>query len=280
MAGIRKGANVHVLAVLAGLAIMGNAHAVSPPEASNVAAAPTPFLGGFLEESRVVYPLEMAGWTAGDEHRYDDQASGVSVGYARGEGTPGVLTVYFYPAGVLSPDAFTDAAAAVWEGIAEARRGDGGSAAMGDLEPYASPSRPGAPGYIGSLSFENEHGAYHSAMALLLDRLYFVKARLSIDAREASLAETGETLRRIMDALEARLVISSTGACWHVDPLDIPGAGAVSGPDGHLAGCDGEAPSNPEVGEGMREIRFEYRALPTAGAEPPRRPRAKTGKSR
>lgn len=40
--------------------------------ASSQARASLPFLGGFLRETRILYPLGFDAWSARDEHRFDD----------------------------------------------------------------------------------------------------------------------------------------------------------------------------------------------------------------
>lgn len=71
--------------------------------AARAGAAESPFLGGFLQESRVVYPLQLGQWQAGAEQRYTEQEEGASINY-RDPAQPGaLLSVYFYPAGQLAP---------------------------------------------------------------------------------------------------------------------------------------------------------------------------------
>ena len=38
-----------------------------------------PLLGGFLQQSRILYPLQVGEWNATAEHLYEDQQHGVSI---------------------------------------------------------------------------------------------------------------------------------------------------------------------------------------------------------
>ena len=60
------------------LASIGGAVAADAVTREQADAAP-PFLGGFLKETRILYPLRHDGWEAQGEHLYDVQALGASV---------------------------------------------------------------------------------------------------------------------------------------------------------------------------------------------------------
>lgn len=95
-----------------------------------------PFLGGFIRESRIVYPLAVGSWRARGEKRHDAQAAGVSVRFAREGVEHRWIDVFFYPVGVLSPEqlrAFPEGEVAA---LAEARRSAGVTADLGDLSRF------------------------------------------------------------------------------------------------------------------------------------------------
>jgi hypothetical protein len=233
---------------------------------------PSPFLGGFLRESRIVYPLKVGEWEAVGEHRYDEQEYGVSVRYVHGQDRDRWIDVYFYPAGVLSLAQFADAAGAEADLIAQAHRQAGHSGFdISAVRPFSLASnRPAAiiPARAVDLGYTVNGKAYSSAMTLLLDRLYFVKARYSIEQARLSRADTLRQLEQFSAQLHPSLVMLSSGDCAMTSQMDA-GTGRITARqslDGRrLPGCIGEAPENPQVLDGMREIRIEYRAPADAG---------------
>ncbi|WP_159016323.1 hypothetical protein [Cognatiluteimonas profundi] len=231
---------------------------------------PQPFLGGFLRESRIVYPLKVGEWEAIGEHRFDEQEYGVSVRYAHGRDSDRWIDVYFYPAGVLSAAQFAEAARTEADLIGQAHRQAGhADFDIGELQAFSVASVPVAPAAAiparaVDLGYTIHGTAYSSAMTLLLDHLYFVKARYSIEQARLSREDTLRQLEQFTAQLHPSLVVLSTGDCSMSSQIDA-GTGRVTArapvPDGRLlAGCVGESPVNPDVVDGMREIRIEYRA--------------------
>lgn len=216
-----------------------------------------PFLGGFLRETRILYPLEVAGWTAGGEKIYDEQQDGVSVRFVR-DRDEGWIDVYFYPAGVIDRDEFARAAEAERESIRQVRsQSDDQPPDLSVLRVLDMPATGGAaaanlPAYALDALLHLREGTYHSAMTLMLDRMYFVKGRMSRPAEFTPRGALGGELESFMRALASRLTILSTGQCW-----DAPIGSGKFGRD--VPGCAGRDPLEPDVEAGMREIRIEYR---------------------
>jgi hypothetical protein len=55
----------------------------------------TPFLGGFLKETRVLYPLRIGDWEAQGEHLYEQQELGASVRYVHQGDKDRWIDLYF-----------------------------------------------------------------------------------------------------------------------------------------------------------------------------------------
>lgn len=204
-----------------------------------------PLLGGFLLHSRIQYPLQVGEWSATTEHLYDDPAYGVSIRYAHGEDLDRWIDLYFYPAGRLSPRQFSEAAHEEADGIRLAHREAGNIAVdMGELQSF-SPGGNGANALDGvamDLGFTCDDIAYSSAMTLTLDRLYFVKARYSIEEARLSRRDTLQQLQAFVTALQPRLSLRSV----------LSGASTP----GQLDVDAGEATRADD----LREIRLDYRA--------------------
>lgn len=273
------------------------------------AAEPPPFLGGFLTESRAVYPLKVGHWEAVDEHRYDDPAYGVSVRYRDSREPDRWLDVYFYPAGVVNEDALRQGVEQTREGIAQMGRQSQtyDSVDVGDLKRIVlhtgqGDGRRDLPTYLVPISLSAKGQAYHSVMGLLVLDMYFVKLRYSAPADEIGQWRMNSQSRRFLRELVRTGEVLSTGACW--DPLPIikrahldehaEGMLMSNSVDGQLASvafsdrveatdpadpasllmqvmaslttgriadpsCVAPENINPQVGDGMREIRMEYR---------------------
>lgn len=273
-----------------------------------------PFLGGFIRETRILYPLQVGRWVAQGERRYAPQASGVSVRYAYGEATDRWIDVFFYPVGVIDDAQWRSMAEAEHAALAEARRQSGVEVDMGPLSRFRIRGGDGDPvdGHTTDLGFPVDGRAMSSAMVLVRDRLYVVKGRLSAHADALSRRKARRALESFFREMWPGVTIASTGRCWA--PLPVAKLDAAPAPDDILAkqerdgrieayltrdrvlavepgspgaqammfigmgmlgrlvdGCAGDAPVDPEVAEGLREIRIEYRpevreASPT-GAE-------------
>lgn len=189
-----------------------------------------PLLGGYLRETRVVYPLRVGKWQAVDEHRYDRQEFGVSVRYALSNRSDRWIDVYFYPAGVLSADEFERVAGEEREALAEVGRQPGGYEDMdlGELHRFASARRrDGAvSGRSLDLAYTSQGERKSSAMTLQLDRMYLVKGRYSVPAKAATRAQARASLEDFVSDLSGRLTVASTGRCWNPLPIEKLEAGA------------------------------------------------------
>ena len=187
-----------------------------------------PFLGGFLKETRIVYPLELGPWKAVGEHLYEQQEFGVSVRYAHGNDVDRWIDLYFYPAGVLSDEQFKDAAESERKLILQMQEQPGGyeSIDMGGLQRFfiASPEegekKHHVMGYAIDMSYVHGGETKNSAMTLLLDRLYFVKGRFSIAEDRMSRRKARQLLKNFVGELAPRLTIVSSGECWMPLPID------------------------------------------------------------
>ena len=212
-------------------------------------------LGGWLQHSRILYPLDVGEWSAAAEHLYEDRQYGVSIRYAHGQDQDRWIDLYFYPAGRLSPGQFSEMAHAEADGIRLAHRQAGNTGVdMGALQSF-SPNTGAANAIEGvamDMGYTCDDIAYSSAMTLTLDRLYFVKARYSIEEARLSRHDTLQQLQAFVTALQPRLTLRSS----------VDGAMTTIG---HL---DSDA-SDPRSPDGLREIRLDYR-VETDGVQPPR----------
>lgn len=294
---------------MAGLGlVLGLLAAAAVQAAPDGDEAPVPFLGGFLKETRIVYPLRIGAWEAVGERLYDEAELGASVRYQSGDSTDRWIDVYFYPAGVVPDSHLHHAAQAALQGI-ESTVGQSGGYVEGDfgglrrfqvMPPGDAPAA--IPARSADMRLVREDGEYHSALTLLIDRLYYVKGRYTAAAGAVDRREARDVLEAFITELVRGTYIGSTGRCWSpapVDPLpagapapaesrlsivsdDAAGAWLVGGRvlahdplgdaaqalamlamavDGRLyPGCVGAEPHNPDVSDGLREIRLEYRA--------------------
>lgn len=287
--------------------VPGAALAIDGVQSGEPAASESPFLGGFLKETRIVYPLEVDGWEAVGERRYDAVELGASVRYQAAGHEDRWIDVFFYPVGVVPASHLQQAARVTLEEIRDAvGQQEGYTAAdMGALRRFEV-RRDGdsAPIHARSadLRIDFEQGAYHSALVLMIDRLYYVKGRYTVDADAMGRDEARRTLEQFMARVVRASDIGSVGDCWSPVPVEALSAEAgepagsrmsiasesdggawlladrvvARDPAGESAkalsllamtmdgrlypGCVGDAPRNPDVPEGHREIRLEYRA--------------------
>jgi hypothetical protein len=155
----------------------------------------TPFLGGFLRETRVIYPLRHDGWEAQGEHLYEVQELGASVRYANKRYPERWIDLYFYPAGVLDAKQFDQAMLQEREALLAAAQPGVYYSEMdlGETQTFTYRLRD-ADGKKGEksqgrsldLHVVRSGRGLSSAMTLQLERLYFIKARMS--AQEGDLA--------------------------------------------------------------------------------------------
>ena len=206
------------------------AFAMSPAWAEGSAPARQaqgPFLGGFLKETRIVYPLQVGTWHAQGEHLFENQAYGVSVRYGADDAADGWIDIYFYPAGVLSAQELQRVAQIERDNIAEAQRIAGMPAPdMGELHRFSFDSvwdngrpRP-VDAWAADLGMTLEGTRYSSVLALMLDHLYFIKGRYSVPSDHLSRRDASKRLEDFMARLAPQLVISSSGGCWMPLPIE------------------------------------------------------------
>jgi hypothetical protein len=170
--------------------------------------------------TRIVYPLRVDGWDAVGEHLFDEQEYGVAIRYAHGQDRDRWIDVYFYPAGALTRAQFAKAARLEADLVRRAHdeaRHPG--FAMGPLETFGTGLDGTAvnladEGIAVDLQYHADGTAYSSAMVLLLDRRYFVKARYSVAQAVLSRAQTREALGDFVLRLQSRLSIESVGEGW------------------------------------------------------------------
>ncbi|WP_132986488.1 hypothetical protein [Luteimonas terricola] len=254
------------------------AFAVTAQAAPDAGEASGPFLGGFLKETRIVYPLQLGEWEAVGEQLYDAVELGASVRYQSGDSLDRWIDVYFYPVGVVPGSHLQQAALATLQDIESNVGRPGGyvDAELGELRRFqvgrVDDKAEAIPALSADMRLVREEGDYHSAVTLLIDRLYYVKGRYSVAAGAMDRSAVRGALEAFIAELVSGTYIGSTGSCWSPAPVEAPPAGAAvpaesrlsitsEGGNGRLyPGCVGAEPHNPDVPEGHREIRFEYRA--------------------
>lgn len=183
-----------------------------------------PFLGGFLKETRVIYPLEVEGWKAKDEHRYEHQELGASVRYARPGSEEGWIDVYFYPAGVVSG---TDRDEVLERTLEEIRLSVGQGGGEADLDAPtrltytlgSGKAREEVAASSTSMRLLRKGKGYHSAMVLLDRHLYFVKGRYSVPEASMSRRKVKQRLEDFIGDLLPETSLHSTGGCWMPLPV-------------------------------------------------------------
>ena len=205
---------------------------------------------GSVRESRIVYPLAVGEWQAVGEHLFEDEEDGVCVRYVHGPDRDRWIDVYFYPAGALTHAQFSDAVRMEVDLIRRAHLQAGHAGFdMGRARSFSfrGDDSGAIDGEAFDLSYAVDGVHYSSAMTLLLDRLYFVKARYSIEQARASRRETREQLQTFVAQLQPRVSISNA--------------------------CDGSAAWSSQPGADlaadMREIRLEYQAVDAIPARIP-----------
>lgn len=213
------------------------------PEPQPGAAQPPemPFLGGFLRETRIVYPLTLGEWKAVGEHRYDDQASGVSVRYGHGDDSDRWIDMYFYPVGTLSDEQVAvlagqerDALKQAWLQGPDAKEGDVSVLHAIALKPRGKGNKDKRiAAYSVDLTYAHEGSRRNSAMVVLFDRLYMVKARFSVQDAAFSRPKARKLLEEFTANLAPQLTFSSIGGCWMPLPIE-PLAADKPAPDGSL----------------------------------------------
>jgi hypothetical protein len=230
-------------------------------EASCAKGKETPFLGGYLRESHVVYPLGIGAWKMVGERRYDEPEAGASVRYQRDGDTSGWIDVFFYPVGAISAEQVAQVAASERAGLLESWAKELGGKpitplstftmplAKGEVSATQSPRPANVTAHAVDFTYTRKDITYGSAMVFLVDRLYAIKFRYSADASAIPRKQVRRDLEAFSRQLVAGLDISSTGACGQPAMFD----------NGKRAdGCVGVDAIQPVVNEGWRELRFEY----------------------
>ncbi|MEL1263615.1 hypothetical protein [Pseudoxanthomonas putridarboris] len=181
-----------------------------------------PFLGGFLTETRILYPLAVGDWEARGEHRYEQAEMGVSVRYQHRVHRDRWVDIYFYPAGVLPQGRLLEEAKGTLEGVRQ--HGGYSRAEIAPLRGYAIATGSGKqrrqlPAYAVSMSLQRDGKDYSSAMVLLAKDLYFIKGRFSAEADALKPARVQSRLQALMEPLVRQTSLFSTGACWMPPPI-------------------------------------------------------------
>lgn len=205
----------------------------------------TPFLGGFLTETRILYPLTLDGWEAIGEHRFEEAELGASVRYRKPSREDRWLDVYFYPAGVLPPDRLRrDVEQTVTEiGGLAGRKGGYERVEMGTLRPFTitlgkGKEQRGVEGYSISMRLQREGKAYHSAMVMLVNDMYYIKTRMTVDEDQARQERVRALLEQSTLELVRALRVSNTGTCWNPAPIRKAGASLDAGGPDVVASAD------------------------------------------
>ncbi|UHQ21874.1 hypothetical protein LVB77_14490 [Lysobacter sp. 5GHs7-4] len=240
-----------------------------------------PFLGGFLRESHVVYPLKLDGWEMLGEQRYDSQEAGASVRFQHAKDQAGWIDVFFYPVGVLSEAEIATMAGTERQSLIDAwgkampdPQGMPSVAALrvpaGARPPSDASRTDGIAAYAVDFAYTRDGKALSSAMVFAVHRMYAIKFRYSTEAAKMSRAQVRQALERFARQLLPRLEITSTGGCWS-SPKKSLAKGGQDAQAPQYDGCAGAEPMHPDVKDGMRELRFEYRAADPAPANRPLR---------
>lgn len=221
-----------------------------------------PFLGGFLRETSVIYPERIGTWVMVGEHRFDTAPYGASLRYERPDDNTGFIDVYIYPVGVNSAEAVAEQAVIERDALQKGWASQLVDPPMSPLSTFTLPVRPVAnpspyhqprpktvTAYQVDFGFKREEGAYSGAFIYMVDRLHGIEIRYNAKASSLDRAQLRKEAEKFTREVFPQLGIVSNGSCG------LPQMGV----DGKLAdGCDGIEPVTPAVGEGMRELRFEY----------------------
>ncbi len=214
-------------AVLLGFLIAAPSAASAGEPAPVQVASQRPFLGGWLRETRVVYPLRVGDWEAMGEHRYERAESGASVRYQHRAHKDRWMDLYFYPSGVLPDAAFAQVVARGAADIATARRKAGHR--VDEVTPARTFAAPGPHDrLLGALAvkprsvgfvLEQDRARYHSVLAMTLREMHFVKVRFSAEASALALENLRGEGESFLAGFAGAVRILNTGDCWKV--LDI-----------------------------------------------------------
>lgn len=224
---IRKRGLAVLLAVLLATMVVPAAAASDTSKASaETEVQPTPFLGGFIKETRVTYPLRIGQWQAQDEHLYDEQYLGASIRYRHDGEKSRWIDLYFYPAGVLPGARLIQEADGTLEGIRLSAGKPGGWSEV-DVAPVDAisftvghgKSRHRIAARSASLRMVGDGKTYSSAMVMLARDLYYIKGRYSAEARTQSRRQVQAQLEKFMEEVVRVAAVRSTGECWMPPPM-------------------------------------------------------------
>ena len=257
---VRRGARASALLLLFSL----------PPWAAAMQAPPSaepPFLGGFLTETRIVYPLRVGDWSAVGEHLYEQQELGVSVRYKDDRRKERWIDLYFYPVGMLPPGEFAEVAERAATELRQAAeyRGETKGLEIDPLTAFVIDLPDGKDTTLDarsvSLRMPNEGAMYSSAMAITAHRMYLIKGRYSVDEGSADRAGVKRELERFVGDIVRATQIVSSGACWMPLPIVQKAAPLTAGKDATL--------HVDTKGEGVQAVAYADRveALDTQSTE-------------
>ncbi|WP_282295033.1 hypothetical protein [Stenotrophomonas sp. PS02289] len=224
-----------------------------------------PLLGGFLRETSVIYPERIGTWVMVGEHRIDTVPYGASLRYQRPDDSSGFIDLYIYPVGMNTPEAVAEQAKIEREALQQNWAPQLVDPPMSALSTFKLPVEPAKPSpyhqprpktvtaYQVDFGFKREDGAYSGAFIYMVDRLHGIEIRYNAKASSLDRTRLRKEAEKFTREVFPQLSIVSNGSCG------LPQMGI----DGKLAdGCDGIEPVTPAVGEGKRELRFEYTPSP------------------
>ncbi len=221
-----------------------------------------PFLGGFLRETSVIYPERIGTWVMVGEHRFDTAPYGASLRYERPDDSTGFIDLYIYPVGVNSAEAVAEQAVIERDALQKGWASQLVDPPMSPLSTFTLPVKPDAKpspyhqprpkavtAYQVDFGFQREGTPYSGAFVYIVDRMHGIEIRYNSEAASLDRAQLRREAEKFAREVFPQLGIVSNGSCG------LPGTGG----DGKLPdGCDGIEPVTPAVGEGKRELRFEY----------------------
>jgi len=233
-----------------------SAEDASPAKGDQPESAPLPFLGGFLTETRILYPLRVDTWESRNEHRYEQAEYGASVRYKDTAHEERWLDVYFYPVGLVPPENARSEMESTLRNIASLAGTQDAyeRVGLGATHAFRIPVDPNNAGsslkaYSGELAFTGKGQEYSSAIVVLVKDMYYIKGRLSLPADSLSPQATRELLETFIAGLVRQSFLISTGRCWGAQTDGAPAS---------IPGCAAPEQMTPNVPAEQRELRFEY----------------------
>ncbi|MCR6662805.1 MAG: hypothetical protein NVV60_06555 [Luteimonas sp.] len=218
--------------------------ALCVPGAMAADEAPRPFLGGYLQETRVLYPLAIGEWQAQGEQRFDQAELGVAVRYQSDERVDRWIDLYFYPSGVQLEPRFAEVFRHEVGQVEGARRQQGDpvevlatqafeasgeyDALLGELAP-----KPRSATFV----LETRGKRYHSLLALAVKDMYYVKVRYSAEADGLSLEDVRREGESLLAGFVSSVRVFNTGDCARAMEVGEIPVGA-SRPDHLLASAN------------------------------------------